>query len=287
MKTYKLISRKQMALLLNKRRRSKQGENYIKKSQVENNKIDDKKSINNTENSINKLQVEQNGNNRADTFEKLSTQKQLKQSKIQEKSSPGVVYLSRIPPKLKPGKVRNLLSNFGNIGRVYLAPEDGWITKRRRRQGAGVGKQFVEGWVEFLDKRDARKAAEMLNNQPMRGRRRSSHWDDLWNIKYLKNFKWDHLTEEIAYIMSVKDQKVQQEIAKAKQEREFYFKQSGLAKHIEAMQRNKEINNDAEEYAYAQNNEVVVQENELGEQEDSDFELGYDLMGLIGGRQLT
>eukprot|EP01023_Acetabularia_acetabulum_P005945 TRINITY_DN12454_c0_g1_i1.p1 TRINITY_DN12454_c0_g1~~TRINITY_DN12454_c0_g1_i1.p1 ORF type:complete len:144 (+),score=42.22 TRINITY_DN12454_c0_g1_i1:522-953(+) len=140
-----------------------------------------------------------------------------------------------------------------------------------------------------MDKRDAVKAAEMLNNQPMRGKRRSAHWDDLWNIKYLKNFKWNHLTEEIAFIMSVKEQKVQQEIAKAKQEREHYFRQTGLAKHIEAMER-KSKQNDAESEEETDNvvnedaeGEREKFENELGEQEDSDYELGDDLMGLIGG----
>ena len=29
------------------------------------------------------------------------------------------------------------------------------------------------------------------------GPRRSAFYYDLWNIKYLPKFKWDHLTEEI------------------------------------------------------------------------------------------
>ena len=35
----------------------------------------------------------------------------------------GVVYLSRIPPFMRPRKVRHLLSRYGDIGRVYLQPE--------------------------------------------------------------------------------------------------------------------------------------------------------------------
>lgn len=37
--------------------------------------------------------------------------------------TPGVVYLSRIPPFMRPRKVRHLLSQYGTIGRVYLQPE--------------------------------------------------------------------------------------------------------------------------------------------------------------------
>ena len=35
----------------------------------------------------------------------------------------GVVYVSRIPPFLKPIKLRHMLEQFAKIGRVYLAPE--------------------------------------------------------------------------------------------------------------------------------------------------------------------
>ena len=35
----------------------------------------------------------------------------------------GVVYLSRVPPFMRPRKVRHLLSKYGSIGRVYLQPE--------------------------------------------------------------------------------------------------------------------------------------------------------------------
>ena len=37
--------------------------------------------------------------------------------------TPGIVYLSRIPPYMKPAKVRHLFSRHGVVGRVYLQPE--------------------------------------------------------------------------------------------------------------------------------------------------------------------
>jgi ESF2/ABP1 family protein len=53
--------------------------------------------------------------------------------------------------------------------------------------------------VEFEDKADAKLAAAALNGQQIGGKRRSAYHFDLWAIKYLPKFKWDHLTEEIAY----------------------------------------------------------------------------------------
>jgi ESF2/ABP1 family protein len=35
----------------------------------------------------------------------------------------GVVYISRIPPGMQPTKVRHLMSQYGEVGRVYLQKE--------------------------------------------------------------------------------------------------------------------------------------------------------------------
>lgn len=35
----------------------------------------------------------------------------------------GVIYISRIPPGMRPAKVRHLMSAYGEVGRVYLQQE--------------------------------------------------------------------------------------------------------------------------------------------------------------------
>lgn len=39
----------------------------------------------------------------------------------------GVIYISRIPPGMQPAKVRHLLSQYGEVGRVYLQQEGGAV----------------------------------------------------------------------------------------------------------------------------------------------------------------
>lgn len=46
-------------------------------------------------------------------------EKKKKKSKL----VPGVVYLSRIPPYMKPHKLKYLLSPYGKVGNVFLQPE--------------------------------------------------------------------------------------------------------------------------------------------------------------------
>lgn len=51
----------------------------------------------------------------------LTTEDLAKFKAAQEKT--GVVYISRIPPGMRPTKVRHLMSAYGEVGRVYLQPE--------------------------------------------------------------------------------------------------------------------------------------------------------------------
>ena len=109
----------------------------------------------------------------------------------------GVVFLSRIPPFMKPQKVRDLLGRFGKIGRVFLAPEDPKTRSKRVKYGGNKKRNFTEGWVEFASKKEARLCAETLNTQIVGGKKGSYYHDDVWNIKYLPKFKWHHLQAQI------------------------------------------------------------------------------------------
>jgi len=51
--------------------------------------------------------------------------------------------------------------------------------------------------VEFKDKKVARSVAEMLNAQPIGGKKGSRWRDDVWTMKYLPKFKWNMLTEQV------------------------------------------------------------------------------------------
>ena len=51
-----------------------------------------------------------------ETEETLSTRKS-------KETTPGVVYMSRLPPFMKPAKIRNIFSQYGEVGRLFLQPE--------------------------------------------------------------------------------------------------------------------------------------------------------------------
>lgn len=122
----------------------------------------------------------------------------------------GLLYLSRIPPGMGPSKVKHILSNYGEIGRIYLvAAEDDH--KKKHKPGKEHHKhrahRFTEGWVEFMDKRVARSTAELLNartigdvalSKTSKKNGGTKKWnDDVWTMKYLPRFKWNMLSEQV------------------------------------------------------------------------------------------
>ena len=47
-----------------------------------------------------------------------------------------------------------------------------------------------------MDKRVAKKVAMVLNNNHVGGKKHGFYHDDLWNIKYLRKFRWTHIAEK-------------------------------------------------------------------------------------------
>ncbi|CAM1511536.1 Fc.00g090490.m01.CDS01 [Cosmosporella sp. VM-42] len=163
------------------------------------------------------------------------TKKNLVASEAAIKKS-GVVYLSRIPPFMKPQKLRSLLEPYGTINRIFLAPEDPTAHARRVRAGGNKKKSYTEGWVEFTKKKDAKAVAELLNAQTIGGKKGNYYHDDLWNLLYLKGFKWHNLTEQIAAENAERSSRMRAEISKTTRENKEFVKNVERAKMLDGMQ---------------------------------------------------
>jgi ESF2/ABP1 family protein len=49
--------------------------------------------------------------------------KRLQSDAADNSDKRGVCYLSRVPPQMNPSHIRQVLSSYGEIQRIYLAPE--------------------------------------------------------------------------------------------------------------------------------------------------------------------
>lgn len=152
----------------------------------------------------------------------------------------GVLYVARVPPRMTPTKIKSLLSNFGEVTRVYLVEEDASVRKRRKKEfGGSGGKRYIEGWVEFSSKKKAKHIAESLNSTPISNHKRNPHYGTLWNLKYLSKFKWSHLTEKVAYERRVREQKLRVEMMQARRENAAYVEMVETGKKLDKIEERK------------------------------------------------
>ena len=128
---------------------------------------------------------------------KTSTDKGKSATKEKKKKKPGVVYLSSLPPYMKPFALKSLFETrgFGPITKVFLSPEVRPASAPRRR--SNKRKTYSDGWVEFASKKTAKICAETMNASIIGGRKGSWYHDDILNVKYLTGLRWDDLVDQI------------------------------------------------------------------------------------------
>ncbi|QRW16211.1 extracellular metalloprotease [Rhizoctonia solani] len=151
--------------------------------------------------------------------------------KAQQKA--GIIYISRIPPGMRPAKVKHLMSNYGKVGRVFLQQEDPKRAYLRKKHTATKKVHYTEGWVEFESKHVARSVAEMLNAQPIGGKKGTRWRDDIWTMKYLPKFKWNMLTEQVAQEAAAHTARLRVELSQSKTEQRDYLRNVELARVLE------------------------------------------------------
>ena len=159
---------------------------------------------------------------------------------LEKQRQRGIVYLSRIPPQMGPRRIRLMLSPYGDIDRIFLQPEDVVKTLKRKKSGGG-GKRYEGGWVEFLDKRKAKRAALLLHGAPMAAKKRNKFANDLWQMKYLKGVKWEDLRLQHMHEKEMREAALRTEIMQAKKEASEYVEKVEAAtkrqKMLEAKKR--------------------------------------------------
>lgn len=148
-------------------------------------------------------------------------------------SKTGVIYISRIPPFMKPTALRALLAPYGPLGRIYLTPESHVSYLNRKRAGGNKKHSYIDGWVEFLSKRDAKDVAASLNAQTIGGKKGSYYRDDVWNLKYLKGFKWHHLTEQMSNENAERASRLRAEVARTNRENKEFLSNVETARMLE------------------------------------------------------
>lgn len=178
----------------------------------------------------------------------------------------GIIYMSYIPEGLNVRLIHEIMSQHGEVGRIYLEPE---VNNKKRRT-------YIEGWVEFKKKRVAKSVAEILNGTPLKfGRKHNKINGQVWSVKYLHRFKWAHLTEQLAHDRAVNEQKRRFELNQAKKHVDFYQKMTEKSKRMRKSKSDGSENDDKlntrRTHLKSKQNKPVEEGNELEVPVDEDL----------------
>ncbi|EED12854.1 conserved hypothetical protein [Talaromyces stipitatus ATCC 10500] len=170
-----------------------------------------------------------------------SKQKPLKPlNKPPKKNKTGVVYFSSLPPYLKPMALKTLLvqRGFGPITKVFLTPAVPSTSGSGRRNNKR--KTYADGWVEFESKKTAKICAETLNANIVGGKKGGWYHDDIWNMKYLKGFKWADLMEQVQRERSEREARQRIEDMRARKEDKVFLSGVEKGKVVEGIRKKRE-----------------------------------------------
>ncbi|CAG9483471.1 small subunit rRNA processing protein, putative [Plasmodium vivax] len=130
-----------------------------------------------------------------------------------EESKKGIVYLADVPIGLNAARLREIFSQYGSVGKIHLnrakdgADMERGEEKKKKKKKKKIVK-YQDGYIEFINKRDAKKAVRTLNNQLIGGKKRKNMVrDSFWHLKLIKdNFLWSDIMSSALYRrMSRKD----------------------------------------------------------------------------------
>ena len=126
------------------------------------------------------------------------------------------------------------LKVFGEINRSHLRKEDASASQRRKGHD-----NFTEGWVEFVNRKDAKMCVSQLNGRIVGGKKSGKFHDYIWTMKYLHGFKWPQLLELMNYEKHLRADKLKSEFSKLKKQDEKYLENVSKS---ESMKRKREKN---------------------------------------------
>ena len=143
----------------------------------------------------------------------------------------GVLYISYIPEGMTVITLKKNLSKFG-VNRVYLVPDTTKVAKSKKKQN------YKEGWIEFTDKIMAKLCEYEFNGKILGGKKRNNKFrEEIWNLKYLHKFKWNHLMEKLQFNKKLRDHRMKAELSQIKRENNFILDKFEQSRKINTLNR--------------------------------------------------
>ena len=110
----------------------------------------------------------------------------------------------------------------------------------RRRHGGNKKHSYIDGWVEFARKKDAKRCVDAINGRIVGGKKGGWYRDDVWNAKYLKGFTWGDLMGGVRAEEREREEKVRVGLSREGRERREFLRQVEMGKVEETRRKKRE-----------------------------------------------
>ncbi|SOV21986.1 small subunit rRNA processing protein, putative [Plasmodium sp. DRC-Itaito] len=149
--------------------------------------------------------VEEKEDEKTIVDERFQLNDKLWQEVKREESKRGIIYLSYVPIGLNVSRIREIFCKYGEIDKIHLNKineEDMNIISNEKSDEKKKKKKrnnkYQDGYIEFMNKKDAIKVESLLNNHPIGGKKRKNILrEHFWHIKYIKNMTWNDLISSV------------------------------------------------------------------------------------------
>jgi ESF2/ABP1 family protein len=216
----------------------------------------------------------------------ISKPKNPDKKKKKKESRPGVVYLSSVPPHLRPSALRNLLEQrgFSPITRLFLTPiTSATSTNKKPISTSKARRSYSEGWLEFASHKTARLCASALNATPIGGKKGGYYRDDLWNMKYLRGMGWEELMEGVRGEKREEEARRDEERRQIQMEAKMYLEGVEEGKRVEGIREKRKKKGDqrAEEGVKRTWRQFEARKNEKEKVKDGVSDEAREVLGKI------
>jgi len=150
----------------------------------------------------------------------------------EKRNQRGVIFISGLPFGCTAFQLRKIFTEFGKVTNVQLEAAKDSQGKPKKIFRRWI--EYAEAWVEFEDKKMAKLVARILNGSKvpqkyLNNRMAKGH---VWDMKYLKGFKWHHLLEHREQTRIFEHKKFEKAVSEAHRQASYFKDQFKRAQEM-------------------------------------------------------
>jgi len=154
--------------------------------------------------------------------------------------SKGIIYFPSVPPLVGQNTLWRIFGQFGKISHCYfIRREKRKVQSDRKTKGSSL-ELLKEGWIEYEDKKIAKKVVLSFQGQELGPIRKGYIYSSLlWDIRYLSKVTWSMIETAMGEKWRTQKKKQMETLETAKQQKKYVSEVWQSSKEVRAIVKRK------------------------------------------------